>query len=141
MGRRRTPAVGLLLYSAPNRPPTSNRVRNHPAGRHPPPPASTESGLVARVYPAEELVDQAVAMAAKIGSMSLPVALLAKEATNAAFEGTLAEGSRLERRMFHSCFALVSARQQGEGMTAYNSIDDQWFPRGGSPRQNESWQR
>lgn len=64
-------------------------------------------GLVARVYPAEELVDQAIAMAAKIGSMSLPVALMAKEATNAAFESTLAEGCRLERRMFHSCFALV----------------------------------
>lgn len=53
-------------------------------------------------------MDQAVAMADKIGSMSLPVALMAKEATNAAYEGTLAEGCRLERRMFHSCFALVS---------------------------------
>lgn len=59
----------------------------------------------------EALVDQAVAMAAKIGSMSLPVALMAKEATNAAFESTLAEGCRLERRMFHSCFALVSDEQ------------------------------
>lgn len=54
-------------------------------------------------------------MAAKIGSMSLPVALLAKEATNAAFEASLAEGCRLERRMFHSCFALVSERvRRGE---------------------------
>ena len=68
---------------------------------------SIEPGLVARVYPAEELVGRAVEMAAKIASMSLPVTLLAKEATNAAFEGTLTEGCRLERRMFHSCFALV----------------------------------
>ncbi|CAB1116428.1 unnamed protein product [Ectocarpus sp. CCAP 1310/34] len=55
-------------------------------------------------------------MAAKIGSMSLPVALMAKEATNAAFEGSLAEGCRLERRMFHSCFALDD---QKEGMAAF----------------------
>lgn len=41
--------------------------------------------------------------------MSLPATLMAKEAVNAAFEGTLAEGVRLERRMFHSAFALVSA--------------------------------
>lgn len=63
---------------------------------------------MARVYPVEKLVEEAVAMAAKIGSMSLPVSLMAKEAVNAAFEGTLAEGVRLERRMFHSSFALVS---------------------------------
>lgn len=67
------------------------------------------TGLVAKVYPPEELVDEAVAMAAKIASMSMPVALMCKEAVNAAFEGTLAEGVRLERRMFHSTFALVSA--------------------------------
>ncbi|CAM9810722.1 unnamed protein product [Scytosiphon promiscuus] len=73
-------------------------------------------GLVARVYPAEELVEQAVAMASKIGSMSLPVVLMAKEATNAAFESSLAEGCRLERRMFHSCFALDD---QKEGMAAF----------------------
>lgn len=65
-------------------------------------------GLVAKVYPTEDLVEEAVAMAATIGSMSLPVALMAKEAVNAAFEGTLAEGVHLERRMFHSLFALVS---------------------------------
>eukprot|EP00752_Nemacystus_decipiens_P009779 g8734.t1 len=86
---------------------TGNQLDAHQAER---------DGLVARVYPAEELVEQAVAMAAKIGSMSLPVALLAKEATNAAFEGTLAEGCRLERRMFHSCFALDD---QKEGMAAF----------------------
>lgn len=52
-------------------------------------------------------MDAAVAMGGKISSMSLPVTLMAKEAVNAAFEGTLAEGVRLERRMFHSAFALV----------------------------------
>ncbi|CBN74616.1 enoyl-CoA hydratase [Ectocarpus siliculosus] len=86
---------------------TGNQIDAHQAERE---------GLVARVYPAEELVDQAVAIAAKIGSMSLPVALMAKEATNAAYEGTLAEGCRLERRMFHSCFALDD---QKEGMAAF----------------------
>lgn len=65
-------------------------------------------GLVARVYPAEKLVNEAIGVATKIASMSLPVAIMAKEAVNAAFEGTLAEGVRLERRMFHSAFALVS---------------------------------
>eukprot|EP00903_Cladosiphon_okamuranus_P013376 g12466.t1 len=86
---------------------TGNQLDAHQAER---------DGLVARVYPADQLVEEAVAMAAKIGSMSLPVALLAKEATNAAFEGTLAEGCRLERRMFHSCFALDD---QKEGMAAF----------------------
>ncbi|CAM9288574.1 unnamed protein product [Pylaiella littoralis] len=86
---------------------TGNQIDAHQAER---------DGLVARVYPAEELVDQAVAMAAKIGSMSLPLSLMAKEATNAAFESTLAEGCRLERRIFHSCFALDD---QKEGMAAF----------------------
>lgn len=74
-----------------------------------PPSFFCATGLVAKVFPPEELVDEAVAMAAKIASMSMPVALMCKEAVNAAFEGTLAEGVRLERRMFHSTFALVSA--------------------------------
>ncbi|CAM9462057.1 unnamed protein product [Ascophyllum nodosum] len=73
-------------------------------------------GLVAKVYPAEDLVDEAVAMAARIASKSLPVALMAKETVNAAFESTLAEGVRLERRMFHSAFALDD---QKEGMAAF----------------------
>lgn len=64
---------------------------------------------MARVYPADELLEEAVKMASKIGSMSLPATLMAKEAVNSAFEVTLAEGVHLERRMFHSAFALVSA--------------------------------
>ncbi|CAM9327192.1 unnamed protein product [Sphacelaria rigidula] len=75
-----------------------------------------KDGLVSRVYPVEELVEAAVEMAGKISSMSLPVSIMAKEAVNAAFEGSLAEGVRLERRMFHSSFALDD---QKEGMAAF----------------------
>lgn len=60
------------------------------------------------MYPPEDLVEEAVAMGARIASKSLPISLMAKEAVNAAFESSLAEGIRLERRMFHSAFALVS---------------------------------
>ena len=64
---------------------------------------------MSRVFPAEDLVEEAIAVAGEIGSMSMPIAIMAKEAVNAAFEGTLTEGVRLERRIFHSIFALVSA--------------------------------
>ncbi|CAM9497775.1 unnamed protein product [Discosporangium mesarthrocarpum] len=64
-------------------------------------------GLVSGVYPPEEVVDAAVAMANKMGERSMPVLMMAKEAVGAAFEVPLAEGLRLERRMFHSLFALV----------------------------------
>lgn len=67
-------------------------------------------GLVSAVYPAEDLVEEAVKVASTIGSMSMPIALMAKEAVNAAFEGNLTEGVRLERRIFHATFALVSVR-------------------------------
>lgn len=53
-------------------------------------------------------MDEAVAMAAKIASYSTPCVMMAKEAVNASFESTLAEGLHLERRIFHSIFALVS---------------------------------
>lgn len=75
-----------------------------------------DSGLVARVYPAAKLVDEAVAMAAKIAALSKPVICMAKEATNAAYELTLAEGVRFERRLFHSTFATAD---QKEGMSAF----------------------
>ncbi|CAM9532496.1 unnamed protein product [Choristocarpus tenellus] len=61
-------------------------------------------------------MDVATAMAEKIGSMSLPVAIMAKEAVGSAFENSLSEGVRLERRMFHSLFAL---EDQKEGMAAF----------------------
>ncbi|WP_111719621.1 enoyl-CoA hydratase [Homoserinimonas sp. OAct 916] len=73
-------------------------------------------GLVARVVPAADLVDEAITAATKIASMSKPVAMLAKEAVNAAFELPLAEGLRLERRSIFSCFSL---NDQKEGMQAF----------------------
>jgi enoyl-CoA hydratase len=74
------------------------------------------SGLVARVVPAAELLDDALATAEKIAGMSAPIAMLAKEAVKAAFETTLAEGIRFERRLFHSTFATAD---QKEGMAAF----------------------
>lgn len=73
-------------------------------------------GLVARVVPAAGLLDDALATAEKIAGMSAPIAMLAKEAVNAAFETTLAEGIHFERRLFHSTFATAD---QKEGMAAF----------------------
>ena len=74
------------------------------------------SGLVSRVVPAAELVDEAVKAAQKIADMSLPVAMIAKEAVNRAFETTLAEGVHSERRAFHATFAI---QDRTEGMNAF----------------------
>lgn len=74
------------------------------------------AGLVARVVPADELLAEALKAAAAIAAMPLPAALLAKEAVNRAFETTLAEGVRHERRLFYSLFAT---HDQKEGMAAF----------------------
>jgi enoyl-CoA hydratase len=74
------------------------------------------SGLVSRVVPAAGLLDEALAAAAKIADFSLPSVMMAKEAVNRAFETTLAEGLRFEKRLFHSMFALDD---QTEGMSAF----------------------
>jgi enoyl-CoA hydratase len=74
------------------------------------------SGLVARVVPAAELMNEAVKMAETIASMSLPSVMVAKEAVNRAFEVSLAEGVAFERRVFHALFAT---EDQKEGMTAF----------------------
>lgn len=74
------------------------------------------SGLVARVVPAASLMDEALKAAETVASMSLPSVMLAKESINRAFETTLAEGSRFERRVFHSLFAT---KDQKEGMAAF----------------------
>src|SRR3546814_7902910 len=63
------------------------------------------AGLVSRVVPAAELIDEVMKVAERIADMSRPVAMLAKEAVNRAYETTLAEGVRFERRLFHSTFA------------------------------------
>ena len=73
-------------------------------------------GLVSRVVPAAELVDEAVKAAARIAAFSLPAVMMAKEAVNRSYDTTLAEGLRFERRLFHSMFAL---EDQKEGMAAF----------------------
>jgi enoyl-CoA hydratase len=73
-------------------------------------------GLVSRVVPADKLMEEAMKAAERIAALSLPVVMMAKEAVNRAFETTLAEGVRFERRMFHATFAL---EDQKEGMAAF----------------------
>lgn len=73
-------------------------------------------GLVSRIVADSELLEEAISAAQKIADYSLPSVLLAKEAVNRAFETTLEEGLRFERRAFHSTFAL---EDQKEGMTAF----------------------
>ncbi len=74
------------------------------------------AGLVARVVLAAQLLDEALNAAAKIASLSLPAVMLAKEAVNRAYETTLSEGIKFERRMFHASFAMDDRK---EGMAAF----------------------
>jgi len=74
------------------------------------------AGLVARVVPAQSLLEEALKVAATIAGMSLPSLMAAKEAVNCALETSLAEGIRFERRIFHSLFAT---HDQKEGMNAF----------------------
>jgi enoyl-CoA hydratase len=71
---------------------------------------------VSRVVPAAELMDEAIKTAAKIAGLSRPIVMMAKEAVNRAYESTLAEGVRFERRVFHATFAT---EDQKEGMAAF----------------------
>ena len=73
-------------------------------------------GLVSRVVPAERLLEEALKAAATIAGYSLPAVMIAKECVNRAYETTLAEGVRFERRVFHSLFAT---EDQKEGMAAF----------------------
>ena len=73
-------------------------------------------GLVSRVVPLADLMNDAIATAEKIAGMSLPATMVAKEAVNRAFETTLAEGVRFERRTFHATFAF---EDRAEGMAAF----------------------
>ena len=74
------------------------------------------SGLVARVVPAADLMDEALKTANKIAEFSRPVTMMVKECVDRAFETTLAEGILFERRVFHGVFA---SEDQTEGMTAF----------------------
>jgi len=75
-----------------------------------------EFGLVSKVCPPEALLEEALKTAEKIASNSKLINQMAKEAVNAAYELTLAEGNRLEKRFFHATFATNDRR---EGMTAF----------------------
>ena len=74
------------------------------------------SGLVARVVPADKLLDEAIATATKIAGFSLPATMMAKEAVNQAFETGLSQGLKFERRVFHATFGT---EDQKEGMAAF----------------------
>ena len=64
----------------------------------------------------DQLMDDAIATAENIAGMSLPATMVAKEAVNRAFETTLAEGVRFERRTFHATFGF---EDRAEGMAAF----------------------
>ncbi|MDH7796902.1 MULTISPECIES: enoyl-CoA hydratase [unclassified Beijerinckia] len=74
------------------------------------------AGLVARVVPADKLLDDAIATAQTIASMSMPVAMMVKECVNVAQDMSLSDGLRFEKRTFHATFSLAD---QKEGMTAF----------------------
>ena len=75
-----------------------------------------EAGLVARVIPAERLLEETLEAARIIAGYSLPVVMMIKESVNRAYESSLNEGLLFERRVFHSAFAL---EDQKEGMAAF----------------------
>lgn len=74
------------------------------------------AGLVSRVVPAADLIEDAMKTAEAIASKSLAANMIVKESVNRAYETTLSEGVRFERRMFHSCFG---SQHQKEGMAAF----------------------
>ena len=74
------------------------------------------AGLACRIVPVAELLPEAMKTAKTISEMSLPAAMMVKEAVHRADEGSLTEGLRFEQRLFHSLFALAD---QTEGMAAF----------------------
>ena len=74
------------------------------------------SGLVARIYPVAQLMSETMAIAQTIAAMPLLTLMMVKESVNAAYETTLTEGIRFERRLFHACFGT---EDQKEGMAAF----------------------
>jgi enoyl-CoA hydratase len=77
---------------------------------------ANKCGLVSRVVPADKLLEEALKVADVIAGKSTVIAMMTKESVNRAFETTLAEGIRFERRVFH---AMFSTEDQKEGMTAF----------------------
>ena len=74
------------------------------------------AGLVSRIVPADELIEEALKTAEAIAGKSMAANMIIKESVNRAYETTLSEGVRFERRMFHSCFG---SQHQKEGMAAF----------------------
>jgi enoyl-CoA hydratase len=74
------------------------------------------AGLVARVIPVDQLLDETLKAATAIASYSLPTVMMVKESVNRAFESSLTEGLLFERRVFHATFAT---QDQKEGMAAF----------------------
>ena len=82
------------------------------------------AGLVSRVFPKEETVDKALALANEIASKGGIAVELAKEAVNQAYESSLSTGLLFERRVFHSLFAT---HDQKEGMKAFSEKREAHF--------------
>ena len=74
------------------------------------------AGLVSRIVPLDDLMDEAVKVAGEIADLSQPIVMMCKESVNKAYETTLREGIMFERRVFHSTF---STEDQKEGMSAF----------------------
>jgi enoyl-CoA hydratase len=74
------------------------------------------AGLVSRIVPVADLLDEAISTAESIAKLSRPIVYMAKESVNRAYETTLAEGVRFERRLFHATFGT---EDQKEGMAAF----------------------
>ena len=73
-------------------------------------------GLVSRIVPSKKLLEESLRVAAEIAAFSVPSVMMAKESVGRAYETTLSEGIRFERRLFHAAFATDD---QKEGMSAF----------------------
>ena len=94
----------------------SKSMEMHLTGRMMDAEEAERSGLVSRIIPVDQLLDEALKVAAEIAAMSRPSVMMAKESVNRAYETTLREGVLFERRVFHSLFAF---EDQTEGMQAF----------------------
>ncbi len=94
----------------------SKAMEMHLTGRFMDAAEAERCGLVSRVVPAKDLLTEARAAAGKIAEKSQLATIAVKDGVNRAFESTLAEGIRYERRLFQSLFATAD---KAEGMAAF----------------------
>ena len=94
----------------------SKSMDMHLTGRFMDAEEAERSGLVSRVVPAKQLMEEATSAAHKIAEKSMLTTMAVKEAVNRSYETTLSEGMRFERRLFHAMFAT---EDQKEGMAAF----------------------